>query len=149
VRVILTTILGLLCAFPLPHLLGIEARWGAAGLTISAGISSWVEFALLRRTLNRRIGHTGIPAGSLAKLWAAALAAAATGWAIHHFLGRHFPMSAAVAKLGPLLGHQYLILVAVAVLVPFGIIYFGALLALGLEEARGFLRMVSARFGSR
>ncbi len=132
VRVILTTILGLLCAFPLPHLLGVEARWGAAGLTISAGISSWVEFALLRRTLNRRIGDTGIPAGSLAKLWAGALVAALVGWTIHHFLG-----------------HQSPILVAVVVLVPFGIIYFGALLALGLDEARGFLRMVSARFGSR
>ncbi|MGB2671754.1 MAG: murein biosynthesis integral membrane protein MurJ [Candidatus Acidiferrum sp.] len=132
IRVILTTILGLLCAFPLPHLLGIEARWGAAGLTISAGISSWVEFTLLRRALNRRIGATGIPAGSLAKLWAGALVAASAGWAIHRFIGRHSP-----------------ILVAVAVLVPFGIIYFGAILALGLDEARGFLRSVAGRFASR
>lgn len=132
VRVILTTILGLLCAFPLPHLLGLEARWGAAGLTISAGISSWVEFALLRRTLNRRIGPTGLRAGSLAKLWVAALTAASAGWAIHHFLGRHSP-----------------VLVAVAVLGPFGIIYFGAILALGLEEAQGFLRSVMGRFANR
>ncbi|MGC2671647.1 MAG: murein biosynthesis integral membrane protein MurJ [Candidatus Acidiferrum sp.] len=132
IRVILTTILGLLCAFPLPHVLGIEARWGAAGLTISAGISSWVEFALLRRTLNRRIGPTGLPLDSLAKLWGAALVAASAGWAIHHFLGRHSP-----------------ILVAVAVLVPFGVIYFGAILALGLDEARGFLRSVTGRFANR
>jgi putative peptidoglycan lipid II flippase len=132
IRVILTTILGLLCAFPLPHLLGIGARWGAAGLTISAGISSWVEFALLRRTLNRRIGHTGIPTNSLVKLWAGALVAASCGWTIHHFLGHHSP-----------------VLVAVAVLGPFGIIYFGAILALGLEEARGFLRSVAARFANR
>ena len=113
VRVILTTILGLICAFPLPHLLGIEARWGAAGLTISAGISSWVEFVLLRRTLNRRIGPTGVALGSMAKLWGAALVAAAVGWAIHHFLGRHSPVIAAAAVLGP-----------------FGVIYFGALLAM-------------------
>ena len=132
VRVILTTILGLLCAFPVPHLLGVEARWGAAGLTISAGISSWVEFALLRRTLSRRIGTTGIPAGSLLKLWTGALVAALVGWTIHRFLGHHSP-----------------VLVAVAVLLPFGIIYFGLLLALGLEEAHGFRRMLSARFGSR
>lgn len=132
IRVILTTILGLLCAFPLPHLLGIGARWGAAGLTISAGISSWVEFALLRRTLNRRIGHTGIPTNSLVKLWAGALVAASCGWTIHHFLGHHSP-----------------VLVAVAVLGPFGIIYFGAILALGLEEARGFLRSLAGRFANR
>ena len=132
IRVILTTILGLLCAFPLPHLLGIEARWGAAGLTISAGISSWVEFALLRRTLNRRIGHTGLPLDSLFKLWGAALAAASAGWAIRHFLGRHSP-----------------ILVAVAVLVPYGIIYFAAILALGLDEARGFLRLLIGKFANR
>jgi putative peptidoglycan lipid II flippase len=132
VRVVLTTILGILCAFPLPHLLGIEARWGAAGLTISAGISSWVEFTLLRRSLNRRIGHTGLPLASLVRLWAAALVAAMAGWAIRHFLGQHSP-----------------ILVAVAVLGPFGIIYFGALLALGLEEARGFLRSATARFAKR
>ncbi|MGB2621283.1 MAG: murein biosynthesis integral membrane protein MurJ [Candidatus Acidiferrum sp.] len=149
VRVILTTILGLLCAFPLPHWLGIEARWGAAGLTISAGISSWVEFALLRRTLNRRIGATGIPLSSLVKLWAAAVAASAAGWGIHEFLGRHFAMPAAVAVLGPFLGHRYPILVAIAVLLPFGVIYFGALLAMGLEEARGFLRMIGGKFASR
>src|SRR2546430_13728203 len=58
-RVLLTTILGYLFAVPLPPALGIEARWGVAGLTISAGIASWLEFVLLRRTLNRRIGHSG------------------------------------------------------------------------------------------
>ncbi|MGB8474650.1 MAG: murein biosynthesis integral membrane protein MurJ [Candidatus Acidiferrum sp.] len=149
VRVILTTILGLLCAFPLPHLLGIEARWGAAGLTISAGISSWVEFTLLRRSLNRRIGHTGLAIRFLVKLWGAALLAAAVGWGIHNFLGRHFPMSAAITDLGPFLGHRYPILVAVAVLGPFGILYFGALLAMGLEEARGFLRILMGKFAGR
>lgn len=132
IRVILTTILGLFCAFPLPHLLGIEARWGAAGLTISAGISSWVEFALLRRTLNRRIGHTGLPFDSLVKLWGAAFAAASAGWAIRHYFGHHSP-----------------ILVAIAVLGPFGIIYFAAILALGLDEARGFLRIIRGRFANR
>lgn len=132
IRVILTTVLGLLCAFPVPHLLGIEARWGAAGLTISAGISSWVEFALLRRTLNRRIGSTGIPANYFVKLWGAALAAAAGGWAIHRMLGRHSP-----------------VLAAVVILVPFGIIYLGVVLALGLEEARVFLRMLTGKIGGR
>jgi len=39
VRVALTTVLGVCAAFPLPALLGIAPRWGAAGLTASAGVS--------------------------------------------------------------------------------------------------------------
>jgi putative peptidoglycan lipid II flippase len=49
IRVALTTVLGYLCAIPLPHALGVDSRWGVAGLTLSAGIASWVEFTLLRR----------------------------------------------------------------------------------------------------
>jgi putative peptidoglycan lipid II flippase len=119
VRVILTIVLGYFCALPLPRILGIEARWGVAGLTISAGIASWVEFHLLRRTLNRRIGRTGLPVDYLAKLWATALVAAAAGFAIHRFGGHHGP-----------------ILLAVLVLGPYGFIYFAGTWALGLAEAR-------------
>ena len=55
-RVALTIGLGYLFALPLPRALGVEARWGAAGLTASAGIAGWIEFLLLRRALNARIG---------------------------------------------------------------------------------------------
>jgi putative peptidoglycan lipid II flippase len=128
VRVILTTILGYLCAIPLPPMLGIEPRWGVAGLTISAGISSWVEFTLLRRALNRRIGATGLGADYLAKLWLAALLAAASGWAVRHFFGNHSP-----------------IVLAILALAPYGVIYFAATLMLGLAEARAlFGRAFSA-----
>lgn len=130
VRVILTTILGYLCAIPLPLAMGIGARWGVAGLTISAGISSWVEFTLLRRTLNRRIGSTGLPRDYVAKLWIAALLAAAGGWAVHHYFGHHRP-----------------ILLAVIVLGPYGVIYFAATLALGLPEARSLFGRTIRTFG--
>jgi putative peptidoglycan lipid II flippase len=118
VRVILTTGLGYLCAIPLPPMLGIDPRWGVAGLTISAGVASWVEFVLLRRTLNGRIGRTGVPTLHLARLWLAALAAAAVAWAIRHFGGHHSPI--------PL---------AVFVLVPYGVVYFAATHLLGVAEA--------------
>jgi putative peptidoglycan lipid II flippase len=118
-RVFLTTVLGYLCAIPLPPMLGIEPRWGVPGLTISAGIASWVEFTLLRRALNRRIGATGLPASFLAKLWFAALLAAAAGWTVRHFFGDHSP-----------------IVLAVLVLSPYALIYFAATLMLGLAEAR-------------
>lgn len=128
VRVVLTTILGYFFAIPLPHLLGIATRWGAVGLTISAGIASWVEFTLLRRGLNSRIGRTGIPQEYLLRLWAAAIPAAALGWAIRHFLGDHRPIP-----------------VAIVVLIPYGVVYFGTALLLGISEARSLFGRLMPR----
>ena len=122
VRVVLTTALGYLCSLPLPRLLGINPRWGVAGLTISAGMASWVEFTLLRRTLNRRIGPTGLRADYMVKVWAAAIVAAAAGWAIHHALGTH----------------RSPILAAILVLLPYGALYFGITALFGVAEARMF-----------
>jgi len=122
VRVVLTTALGYLGAITLPPRLGLDARWGVAGLTISAGIASWVEFHLLRRTLNRRIGSTGLPGEYLVKVWLAALVGAGVGWTIHHFFGHHSPIFLAVIVLGP-----------------YGVIYLGAAWILGISEARAFL----------
>ena len=122
-RVVLTTILGYLCAVPLPPAIGISPRWGVAGLTISAGVASWVEFVLLRRSLNRRIGRTGLALSYLAKLWVAALGAAAAGWWLRNYFVHLTP-----------------ILLAVVVLLPFVIVYFAMSLALGLADAHTFLR---------
>lgn len=128
IRVILTSGLGYLCAIPLPPMLGIEPRWGVAGLTISAGMASWVEFTLLRRTLNRRIGKTGLPVPYMVKVWAAAFGAAGAAWLIHHAFRHHSA-----------------VLAAVVVLVPFGVFYFAATMALGLSEVRTmFERFLSA-----
>ena len=80
VRVLLTTVLGYVFAIPLPRWLGISSVWGAAGLTASAGLAGWVEMLLLRRTLNARIGKTGLPVEYVAKLWGSAIAGAAIAW---------------------------------------------------------------------
>jgi putative peptidoglycan lipid II flippase len=80
IRVALTTVLGYFCALVLPGLLGIDHRWGAAGLTASAGVAGWVEFVLLRHYLGKRIGPTGLSKKLAARLWAAALLAAAIPW---------------------------------------------------------------------
>src|SRR3989454_1193435 len=82
IRVALTTVLGYLCAIPLPPAIGLDPKWGAAGLTASAGVAGWIEFALLRRSLNKRIGHTGLPIGYVLKLWLAAAVRAAGRLAI-------------------------------------------------------------------
>jgi putative peptidoglycan lipid II flippase len=126
IRVVLTTVLGYLAAIPLPGLLGIPTRWGVAGLTASAGFAGWIEFFLLRRALNHRIGTTGLDRGLSLRLWAAALVAAALGGAVAWGLG------------GALGAHP--ILHAIAVLGVYGPVYFSLTAALGVPEASGLWR---------
>ena len=101
IRVVLVTALGYLFAIVVPPRLGIDRQWGAAGLTVSAGIAGWCEFALLRTALRRRIGPSGVGATRLLKLWAAALAAAALGWFIRIEAGAAPPILRAMFVLGP------------------------------------------------
>ncbi len=100
VRVTLTTALGYICALPLPRWLGIPGIWGAAGLTASAGVAGWVEMLLLRRTLNARIGKTGLSASYTIKLWTAAAGAAATAWVVKVTIPVMHPVPAAALILG-------------------------------------------------
>jgi len=93
--------------------------WGTAGLTIAASIGGWVELLLLRRSLNQRIGHTGLPLSLGVRLWSAAFVAAAAAWAIKLALPDAHP-----------------ILRAGVILAPFGAVYVGLTLALGVTEAR-------------
>jgi putative peptidoglycan lipid II flippase len=110
IRILLTTVLGYICAKPLPPLLGIDPKWGVAGLTASAGVSGWVEFVLLRRALGNRIGSDKVGAAYLARLWGSAIIAAAMAWAIKLELpGALHPAVKAIAVLGPY-GMLYLLL---------------------------------------
>jgi putative peptidoglycan lipid II flippase len=125
-RVFLTIVLGYLCSLPLPRLLGINQQWGAAGLTASAGVSGWIEFVLLRRTLNRRIGQTGLPGSFALKLWLAAIASAAVGWGVK--LGTN--------ALSEGFNSRHAILAAVLILGVYGLLYFAITSLMGLPEAR-------------
>jgi putative peptidoglycan lipid II flippase len=130
VRVLLTTLLGYLAALPLPRLLGIEPRWGVAGLTISAGIASWVEFTLLQRGIRRRIGQVGVPLAFLAQVWVAALVAAAVARGI------------VVA-----IGHRGPILLAAIVLSVYGALFFGVSTLWKLPEAQSLVGLLRRRAG--
>ena len=123
IRVCLTVALGYLFALPLPRALGIEARWGAAGLTVSAGMAGWLEFLMLRRALNRRIGRTGIPLGLSARLWGSAIVAAAAGLALRRLVPVHQPIVLAIFLLGT-----------------YGVVYLALTAGLGVAEAGGLLR---------
>jgi putative peptidoglycan lipid II flippase len=122
-RVALTIGLGYLFALPLPQALGVEARWGAAGLTASAGIAGWIEFLLLRRALNARIGDTGLAVRLIAQLWGAGVLAAGLAWGVRLALPAAHP-----------------ILAAVAVLTAYGAVYFLVTDHLGIPEARAVMR---------
>jgi putative peptidoglycan lipid II flippase len=118
VRVALTTVLGYLFAIPLPRALGMNTVWGAAGLTASAGIAGWVEMLMLRRTLNSRIGHTGLPLDYIVKLWGAAVAGGIVAWLLKLTLPPMHPAMAAVIILGP-----------------YGLVFLGTTFLLHVSEA--------------
>jgi putative peptidoglycan lipid II flippase len=94
-----TALLGLASALLLPRMLGIPMQWGAVGLTASAGVSGWIEFHLLRRKLNKRIGSTGVPLAMMAKLWAAAGLAALAACVVEHYLPGYGPIVTAMLVL--------------------------------------------------
>jgi putative peptidoglycan lipid II flippase len=128
VRVLLTAALGYVCAVPLPHWLGIEPRWGVAGLTASAGVAGWVEFALLRHRLNARLGRTGLPAAFVIKLWTCAAAGAAAAWAVRIGIGRRDPLTEGVLVLGV-----------------YGVTYFAATYLFGIEESAATFHRILRR----
>jgi putative peptidoglycan lipid II flippase len=130
VRVILTTGLGYFFALVLPGLLGLDRKIGAAGLTASAGLAGWVEFYLLRREMDKRIGRTRLVPARMARLWGAALTAAAIPWAYK-----------LIADRGSLIlsTHDTVVkskLMALALLCVYGLTYLGITAAFGIPEAK-------------
>ncbi|HEV2799420.1 MAG TPA: murein biosynthesis integral membrane protein MurJ [Pyrinomonadaceae bacterium] len=117
-RIVVSISLGILLALYLPRAIGIDPRWGVAGLTVASGMAGWVEFFLLRRTLNRRIGRTGLPFAYISKLWLAALLGAGVAWGIKLLIGRRHPL-----------------LLAALILVPYGLLYFAITSLFKLPES--------------
>ena len=125
-HVALATVLGYLFALPLPPALGVEPRWGAVGLTLSAGLAGWAELLLLRRKLNGRIGQTGISASFALKLWVSAAASSGVAWGLRILLGPVHP-----------------IIMAALVLTPYGLLYFGLTSLWGLQESRAVVGRIT------
>jgi putative peptidoglycan lipid II flippase len=122
-RVLLTAALGVFCGLWLPKLLGVDQRYGAAGLTASAGIAGWIEFWLLRRGIGRRIGECHLPKGLLPRLWGSAGLATALALGVKYVLPSMHPALRAAVILGV-----------------FGLSYLGATSALGVPEAAQLIR---------
>ena len=87
----------------------------------------------MQRGIRQRVGQVGVPLAFLAKVWLAALLAAAAGRGLNHTLD--------------LRNHH--IAIAVLVLGLYGIIFFAVTLAMKLPEAHSMIALVSRRFGKR
>jgi putative peptidoglycan lipid II flippase len=128
VRVTLTAVMGWAVALPLRHALGWPPEYGASGLTATAGVAGWVEFALLKRGLESRIGHVPLGGGAIGRAWIAAIAAAAPAVAIHRLLPIRQPVVSGVVVLGV-----------------YGIVYLLVAYWLGIAEARTLARRLLRR----
>ena len=129
VRVVLTVVVGYVFAMYLPVELGLEPRWGAAGITLASGLAAWIEFHLLRRGLATRLGASGVPLRFLVKLWVSALAAAAAAWVVRLAVEGHHPLVVALFSLSM-----------------YGAAYFAIAAALGVPHSQ---RLLSRLGGSR
>jgi len=127
-RVALSGILGYFFSIHLPGLLGLDSKLGAAGLTSSAGIAGWIEFILLRRSLNQRIGKTGLSVSYSAKLWAGAILSAGVGWLLKLAVGGWHPIPLATVVLGG-----------------YGVCYFGVTHLLGVPQAQMIIGRIIQR----
>ena len=123
VRVILTAALGYAVALPIREHFGWPPSYGAAGLTASAGVAGWIEFVLLRRGLQRRIGRVPLGARTQLYAWISALISGAAGFGLHHVLPIRQPVVAGTIVLGV-----------------YGVLYFAIATALGLGQAKALLR---------
>jgi putative peptidoglycan lipid II flippase len=126
VRVTLVGVLGYLLAIVVPRAAGVPLLWGTTGLTASAGLAGWIEFTLLRTSLERRIGGVAVQFGFLARTWLIAVVTAipATG-------------------LRWLLPADHTIIRGLAILTTYGLMYLAAGLQFGLltmDDVRGILR---------
>jgi putative peptidoglycan lipid II flippase len=105
---------------------------GALGLALGAALGAWVEWALLKRALNERVGAVGAGLAPLARMFVAAGAAAAGAYAVQWQLASARP-----------------VLEAAVVATVFGAVYLGLAAALGLEQARALLRAPLRRLRAR
>jgi len=119
IRIALSIILSYIFALKVPVWLNIESSWGTIGIALSSALTGWLELALLRRSLNKRIGHTGLGWGLGAKLWTAAIFGATLSWGVKLLVGNRHP-----------------IIMGIVVLAPYGMTYFVLTWILGIAEIR-------------
>jgi putative peptidoglycan lipid II flippase len=117
---------GLPAALFVPDLIGVDPKWGTAGLALGTALAASIEYQLLRRSLVRRVGSWRAPLDYWMKLWGSAALSAAVGWSLALLLGAAPPL-----------------ITGLIVILVFAAVYFATTRWLGVPEA-GMLR---ARLG--
>lgn len=150
IRVALTAVLGYVFAFPLqpviswlivgvlrlpaPKLEDAALVFGSVGLTSSAGVSGWVEYLLLRSSLQKRLGRVRIEPAYYAKLCAAAgLAGIAALLTVRHALP-------SIDRLVPIPPSWFPVLDGTITMIVFGAIYLPVTWLSGIHEAQRLFR---------
>lgn len=121
-RIAVSLAVGFPAALWLPGVLGLDPVLGVIGLAVAAGIGGWVEFLLLRRAMNRRLGVTA--SSRLVPLVGAALVSAAAAWGVKWLVDGIAPLLSAILTLGT-----------------YGALYLGIASALRVPE----MQLVAAR----
>ncbi|MBW3577342.1 MAG: murein biosynthesis integral membrane protein MurJ [Actinobacteria bacterium] len=102
------------------------ARLGAAGLSLAAGMTAWLEWRLLRRAIRDRIGDVRLAGGQLR----ATLAAAAGGLVV-------------ALAIRPVVAGLPLLVAGPIAVAATGVTYLAAAHALGIPEVRKLIRRVT------
>ena len=154
VRVGLGVTVGYWAVRLLPGQLGLPAHLGAVFVTLTSGLSAWVEVTLLKRSLGRRLGELPSIRGRLAVLWACAgVAGAITLLAKAGMVATWGPMAGQASEwMGSVMPMPALPvawfpqkLAGLALLLVYGLSYLSCTLVAGVPQSRGVVERLLAR----
>jgi putative peptidoglycan lipid II flippase len=113
-RVAGSAALGYVAALHLPGWLGVDRRWGVAGIALATALAGTWEYTRLRRAVQARVGPVRSGARQVLPLVAAAAGAVALGWGVRMLVDVLHPLAAAPIVLVAF-GGTYLALAALLV----------------------------------
>ncbi len=149
IRVSLGIALGYYAVQILPGQLGLPAHLGAVFITMTTGLTAWVEMLLLRRALKKELGTLPSVGPQLAKVWPAALVAGVIALGVKVWLGTRFGTVGAVTSEwgGSMLAPVDLprIPVSLGILGLFGALYGVGCVLLRVPQATAIVRRVLRR----
>jgi putative peptidoglycan lipid II flippase len=149
IRVSLGIALGYYAVRILPGQLGLPAHLGAVFITITTGVTAWLEMSLLRRALRRELGGLPSTGAQLARVWPAAILAGLIALGLKFWLGSKFGVVGSVSSEW---GGSYFappdlprIPMSLGILALYCGLYGIGCVALGVPQAQGIIRRVLRR----
>jgi putative peptidoglycan lipid II flippase len=147
IRVSLGIALGYYAVRILPGQLGLPADLGVVFITVTTGVTAWVEYTLLRRALSREIGAVTVDRSQAWRIWASALVAGAVSLGAKVALGARFGVREVTEWGGSVLPPPALPVLptSLSLLALFCVIYGLGCLLLGVTQASALVRRVLRR----